>query len=73
MSLTQQLFQECQRKFNAREIAPFGRKGAALAALGDMVVVVVFFAAVEPLIGVAEGVKLGDSTFNRFLLPLLPV
>lgn len=56
---------------NIRDIAPFGRKGAALAAFGDMVVVA-FFVAEVPLMGVAEGVKLGDSTFNRFLLPVLP-
>ena len=48
---------------------PLGWNGAALAALGDMVVD--FFVGVvadDPLADSKEGVKLGDSTLNRFLL-----
>lgn len=43
-----------------------GRNGAAFAALGDMVVD--FFGADAPLPESRDGVKLGESTLNRFLL-----
>lgn len=52
-----------------RDVILLGRNGAALAAFGE--IVVVFFAADEPLADRCDGVKLGDSTFNRFLLPPL--
>ena len=53
-----------------------GRKGAAPAAFGDSVAG--FFAVTAvvgavPLFGVVEGVKLGDSTFNRFCLTPAPL
>lgn len=47
-----------------------GWKGAALAAFGE-IVLVDFFAPDDPLTANEEGVKLGDSTLNRFLLLLL--
>ena len=45
-------------------IGPFGRNGAALAALGDMVL---GFFGVDPFAANNVGVKLGESTFNPFL------
>lgn len=45
-------------------IEPFGRNGAALAALGDMVL---GFFGVDPFAANNVGVKLGESTFNPFL------
>lgn len=42
----------------------FGMNGAALAALGEMAVD--FMLAAVPLVASNDGVKLGDSTFNRF-------
>lgn len=54
---------------SVRDTIPFGRKGAALAAFGD--IVLVFFAPpLPPFNGICEGVKLGDSTLRRFLLLL---
>lgn len=49
-----------------REAAVLGWNGAALAALGEMVVD--FFGAEAPLPDRREGVKLGESTLKRFLL-----
>lgn len=52
-----------------RDETPLGWNGAAFAAFGD--IVAVFFVgvvAVEPLADSKEGVKLGESTLNRFLL-----
>ena len=46
------------------DIEPFGRNGAALAALGDMVL---GFFGVDPFAANNVGVKLGESTFNPFL------
>lgn len=46
-------------------VSPLGRKGAALAALGDMEFA---FFDDEPLALMTDGVKLGESTFSRFLL-----
>lgn len=46
-----------------------GWKGAAFAAFGD--IVVAFLEAEEPLVDSKEGVKLGESTLKRDLLPLL--
>lgn len=43
-----------------------GWKGAALAALGD--IAVDFFGADTPFPDSRDGVKLGESTLNRFLL-----
>jgi hypothetical protein len=48
-----------------RVIEPFGRNGAALAAFGDMVL---GFFGVDPFAANNVGVKLGESTFNPFLL-----
>jgi hypothetical protein len=48
-----------------RDIIDLGWNGAAFAALGDMVAA--FFPALDPFRG-PDGVKLGDSTLNRFLL-----
>lgn len=48
------------------DAATLGWNGAALAAFGDMVVD--FFGADVPLPDKREGVKLGESTLNRFLL-----
>lgn len=45
-------------------IGPFGRNGAALAALGDMVL---GFFGVDPFAANNVGVKLGESTFSPFL------
>lgn len=45
-------------------IEPFGRNGAALAALGEMVL---GFFGVDPFAANNVGVKLGESTFNPFL------
>lgn len=42
-----------------------------MAAFGDIVAVVFFVGVVDPLVDNREGVKLGESTLNRFLLPLL--
>lgn len=42
----------------------FGMNGAAFAALGEMAVD--FKLAAVPLVASNDGVKLGDSTFNRF-------
>jgi hypothetical protein len=47
-------------------ISPLGRKGAALAALGD--IEFGFFDGDDPLAPRTAGVKLGESTFSRFLL-----
>jgi hypothetical protein len=49
-----------------RDIIDLGWKGAAFAAFGDMVAAA-FFPAPDPFRG-PDGVKLGDSTLNRFLL-----
>jgi hypothetical protein len=49
-----------------REVTLLGRNGAALTALGDMDVV--FLGAEEPFAARSDGVKLGESTLNRFLL-----
>lgn len=46
---------------------PLGWKGAALAAWGEIVDFFEDAEGEEPLL-VSEGVKLGDSTFRRFLL-----
>lgn len=46
-------------------IEPFGRNGAALAALGDMVLGLF---GVDPFAANNVGVKLGESTFNPFLV-----
>jgi len=51
-----------------RDVTLLGRKGAALAALGE--IVVVFFDDVS-LVERSDGVKLGESTFSPFLLLLL--
>lgn len=51
-------------KDTIRDDAARGWNGAALAALGEMMD---FFGA-EPLPDKSEGVKLGESTLNRFLL-----
>lgn len=48
------------------DAATLGWNGAALAAFGEMVVD--FFGAEVPLPDKREGVKLGESTLNRFLL-----
>ena len=64
MTLYQQPAGDC----HIRDAIPLGMNGAALAALGDMVAV--FFPALDPLRGVPDGVKLGESTLNRFLLLL---
>ena len=48
------------------DAATLGWKGAALAAFGEMVVD--FFGVEVPLPDRREGVKLGESTLNRFLL-----
>lgn len=45
---------------------PLGRKGAALAAFGEMDVA--FFDGVDPFAANRVGVKLGESTFSPFLL-----
>lgn len=55
----------------ATSASPLGRKGAALAALGDMAFA--FFDDDDdddddPLAPMTAGVKLGESTFSRFLL-----
>lgn len=53
---------------NIREIICLGRNGAALAALGDIVVLAGFL---EASVGERkEGVKLGESTFRDFFGPL---
>lgn len=45
-----------------------GRKGAALAAFGEMVVLAGFKALLAPSLGERkEGVKLGESTLSDFL------
>lgn len=49
-----------------REAEVLGWKGAAFAAFGEMVVD--FFGADAPLPASKDGVKLGESTLNRFLL-----
>lgn len=51
---------------NLRDEAVRGWKGAAFAALGEMVVA--FFAAEVPFPERIDGVKLGESTLKRFLL-----
>lgn len=51
-----------------REIICLGRNGAALAAFGDMVVLLGLTVLLEPSGGDRnEGVKLGESTFRDFL------
>jgi hypothetical protein len=44
---------------------PLGRNGAALAAFGDIEAA---FFGVDPFAANRDGVKLGESTFNPFLL-----
>lgn len=50
-----------------RDVTLLGRNGAALTALGDIDVDVDILDEDEPLEATRDGVKLGDSTFNRFL------
>ena len=50
---------------NLLELLPLGINGAAPAALGD--IAVSFFAIVAPFVAGDAGVKLGESTFRRFL------
>jgi hypothetical protein len=51
---------------HVRDDVARGWKGAALAAFGD--IVVDFFGADTPFPDSRDGVKLGESTLNRFLL-----
>lgn len=54
-----------------RDETVLGWNGAAFAAFGDIVADTFFVGVVDPFVDSREGVKLGESTLNRFLLPLL--
>lgn len=70
MQSDEKLFQ-CEVTHGIRDEIPRGWKGAAFAALGD--IVAVFFMVADAIVGEDPledsnvGVKLGESTFKRFL------